>query len=620
MHDLSIKILSDITIFNKYAKYIPELSRRETWAELCERNSEMHIKKYPDLAKEISDVYNDFVLTKKVLPSMRSMQFAGKPIELSPNRIYNCCFIPIDDYRAFSEIMFLLLGGTGVGFSVQRHHVAKLPPVKKPIKTRRFVVGDSIEGWSDAIKALVSAYFIGKPMPVFDFSDIRQKGAALVTSGGKAPGPEPLKDCVHNLQKILDRKNDGEQLSSLEVHDMICYIADAVLAGGIRRAALISLFNLDDEEMLTCKFGNWYELNPQRARSNNSVVIMRHKVKKKDFIKLWEKIKASGSGEPGLYLSNNSEWGSNPCCEISLRSNQFCNLVEVNFSDIESQQDLNARCKAAAFIATLQAGYTDFHYLRDIWKRTTEKDALIGVSGTGIASGAYKLCNLNEAAECVAQENERVAKLLGINKAARQTCVKPAGTTSLVLGTSSGIHSWFDRYYIRRMKLGKNEAIYKYLLDKIPELIEDDFFKPNLDSFVKVPIAAPKNAIIAPTETALELLERIKILSEDWVKPGHFKGDNSHNVSATIYIKEDEWETVGEWMWKNRECYNGLSVLPFNGGTYTQAPHESISEEKYKELLKYLKEINLSEVQEFKDNTSVSGEVACAGGACEVQY
>lgn len=615
----STQILSDITVFNKYAKYIPELGRRETWQELCERNMNMHIKKYPQLEEEIKSVYESFVITKKVLPSMRGMQFAGKPIELSPNRLFNCCFTIVDDYRVFSEIMFLLLGGTGVGYSVQKHHVTKLPPVKKPIRTRRYVIGDSIEGWADAVKALMGAYLAGKALPIFDYSDIRPKGALLVTSGGKAPGPEPLKDCMHNLQKILDRKSDGEQLTTLEVHDLVCHIADAVLAGGIRRAALISLFNIDDDEMLTCKFGNWWELNPQRARSNNSAVVMRHRVTKEDFMNLWGKVKASRAGEPGILFSNNAEWGTNPCSEISLKSSQFCNLVEINLSTISDQKDLEDRTKAAAFIGTLQAGYTDFHYLRDIWKRTTEKDALLGISGTGIASQAYLKCDLKQAVSIAKAENKRVADIIGINYAARLTSVKPAGTTSLVLGTSSGIHAWFDKFYIRRMKLGKNEALYKYAKEKVPNLIEDDFFKPNLDAFITVPVAAPPNAIIAPEETAIQLLERIKFFSENWIKPGHIKGDNAHNVSATVYIKDNEWDLVAEWMWNNKEYYNGLSVLPFDGGTYTQAPHESITEEKYNELIKHLNDFDLSEVSEISDNTDRSNELACAGGVCEIQ-
>jgi ribonucleoside-diphosphate reductase alpha chain len=550
------------------------------------------------------------------------MQFAGKPIILSNNRIYNCAAVIIDDYRAFSEIMFLLLGGSGCGFSCQKHHVAKLPPIKKPVKTRRFLVADSIEGWAEAIKVLVASYFINKALPLFDFSDIREKGARLVTSGGKAPGPQPLKECLEAIKKILDSKQDGEQLSTLNVHDIVCLIALSVMSGGIRRAALISLFSLDDEEMLNCKSGNWYETEPQRAMSNNSAVIIRHKVKKKDFLKVWKKVEESKCGEPGFYLSNNSEWLANPCVEISLRgSGQTCNLVEINISNVESQEDFNARCKAASFIATLQASYTNFHYLRDSWKKNTEKDALIGVSCTGIASGTYKTLNLEESVSVITKENKRVSDIIGINYAARQTCVKPSGTTSCVLGTSSGIHAWFDQYYLRRMKIGKNEAIYSYLKQNLPDLVEDDLSRPTQNAFIKIPIAAPEGAMIAPKESPIELLERIKYFSEHWIKPGHFKGDNSHNVSATVYIKDHEWEEVGEWMWKNRDNYNGLSVLPFDGGTYVQAPHESITKEQYEELAHKLKKIDLTQVIEVHDNTDRSGEIACGGTGtgCEVK-
>lgn len=613
----NIDILSDITVFTKYAKFNPELKRRETWEELCYRNRNMHLDKYPSLQTEITNLYNNFVIPKKVLPSMRSMQFAGKPIEVSPNRVYNCCFLPIDDYRAFGETMFLLLGGTGVGYSVQSKHVEKLPEIHKPTKKRRYLIGDSIEGWADAVKALVKSYFKGSSLPDFDFSDIRQKGAKLVTSGGKAPGPEPLKECLFNLQKILDRKDNGEKLTTLEVHDMICFIADAVLAGGIRRAALISLFDIDDQDMLTCKFGNWWELNPQRARSNNSAVVVRHKVTEEKFNELWEKIKASGSGEPGIYFTNNADWGSNPCCEIALRPFQFCNLTEVNVDDVTGQEDLNARVKAAAFLGTLQAGYTDFHYLRDIWRRTTEKDALLGVSMTGICSGKVLGLDLEEAANVVKAENARIAGIIGINPAARTTCVKPAGTTSLVLGCSSGIHAWHDPYYIRRMRLGKNESIYHYLAENHPELIEDEFFKPQSQAVVSVPIEAPAGSIFR-NESALDMLERVKKFSTEWVNSGHTKGENTHNVSATVNIKDDEWQEVGKWMWENRAHYNGLSVLPFDGGTYKQAPFETISKEEYEKMTKLLKDIDLTQVIEEEDNTDLKGEIACAGGACEI--
>jgi ribonucleoside-triphosphate reductase (thioredoxin) len=618
--DASQKILSDLTVYMKYAKFLPDVNRRETWEELVTRNMNMHIKKYPQLAGEIVDVYK-YVYDKKVLPSMRSMQFGGKPIEISPNRIYNCAYLPIDHLDAFAESMFLLLGGTGVGYSVQKHHVEKLPEIRKPNpnRTRRFLVGDSIEGWADAIKVLMKSYF-GEHLstPDFDFSDVRPKGAQLVTSGGKAPGPQPLKDCLHKLKGMLDAKEDGEKLTPIEVHDMVCHIADAVLAGGIRRAALISLFSADDHDMISCKSGSWWETNPQRGRANNSAALVRHKITKEFFLDLWKRVEASGAGEPGIYFTNDKDWGTNPCCEIALRPNQFCNLCEVNVSDIESQEDLNNRVKAAAFIGTLQAGYTDFHYLRDVWKRTTEKEALIGVSMTGIGSGVVLGYNMKEAAKLVKEENARVADMIGINKSARTTTVKPAGTTSLTLGTSSGIHAWHNDYYIRRVRVGKNEAIYQYLAMYHPELVEDEFFRPHDTAVISVPQKAPIGAILR-TESPFQLLDRVKKITQEWVRPGHRTGSNSHNVSATISLKPEDWELAGEWMWENRDFYNGLSVLPYDGGSYIQAPFEDCTEEEYERLFAKLQSIDLSKVVELQDNTDLSGEIACGALGCEIK-
>jgi ribonucleoside-triphosphate reductase len=620
MSKVSRDILSDITVHMKYAKYVPELNRRETWDELVTRNIKMHKKKYPDLVDQIDEAYK-YVYSKKVLPSMRSLQFAGKPIEISPNRLYNCSYLPIDHVDSFSETMFLLLSGCGVGYSVQQHHVKQLPFITRPFEKRyrRFVIGDSIEGWADAVKVLLESYLGGKRHSAvkFDYSDIRPKGARLVTSGGKAPGPQPLKECLVKVKGILDAKEDATPLSSLEVHDIICHIADAVLAGGIRRAALISLFSAHDEEMISCKSGNWWELNSQRGRANNSAVLMRHKVTRTFFMNLWKRIEASGAGEPGIYLNNDKDWGTNPCCEIALRPYQFCNLCEVNVSDVVDQDDLNDRVKVASFIGTLQAGYTDFHYLREIWKDTTEKDALIGVSMTGIGSNKVMGLDMTQAAEIVKTENARVAKLIGINKAARTTCVKPAGTTSLVLGTSSGIHAWHNDFYVRRLRVGKNEAIYSYLLKNHPELVEDEYFRAHDTAVISVPQASPENSIVR-TESAFDLLERVKRVSTEWVAPGHRAGSNTHNVSATISLKEDEWDRAGEWMWENRNSYNGLSVLPYNGGTYIQAPFEDITKDKFDEMVKMLSDIDLSNVMEVDDNTDLSGELACAGGVCEV--
>ena len=617
--DISQKILSDITVFMKYAKFQPEKNRRETWEELVTRNKEMHQRKYPHIKDEIEEVYK-MVYDKKVLPSMRSLQFGGKPIEISPNRVYNCAYMPIDHVDSFSETMFLLLGGTGVGYSVQKHHVEKLPDVKKPNpdRTRRYLIGDSIEGWADAIKVLMESYLGYKSStPIFDFSDIRHKGAMLVTSGGKAPGPQPLKDCIHHITKVLDNKKDGEKLTPIETHDIVCHIADAVLAGGIRRAALISLFSADDEEMISCKSGSWWEQNAQRGRANNSAVLLRHKITKEFFMDLWKRIELSGAGEPGIYLSNDKDWGTNPCCEIALRPFQFCNLCEVNASDIESQEDFDARVKAASFIGTLQAGYTDFHYLRDIWKRTTEKDALIGVGMTGIGSGVVLGYDMKRAAKAVKEENERVATLIGINKSARTTTVKPSGTSSLVLGTSSGIHAWHNDFYLRRIRVGKNESIYSYLAINHPELIEDEFFRPHDTAVITIPQKAPEGSIVRH-ESVFQMLERVKKVSQEWIKPGHRNGQNTHNVSATVSIKEDEWDLVGEWMWNERNYYNGLSVLPYSNHTYKQAPYEDCTKEEYERLLKSLTNVDLTKVIELQDNTDLRGEVACGSSGCEI--
>ena len=616
--ELSSKILSDITVYMKYARFNHELNRRETWEEIVTRNKEMHLKKFPNLKEEIDNVYQ-LVYDKKVLPSMRSMQFAGKPIDIAPNRIYNCAYIPMDDWRSFSEVMFLLLGGTGMGFSVQKHHVEKLPEIRKPNlnRKRRYLINDSIEGWADSVKYLMKTYFNGGSNIVFDYSDIRPKGARLITAGGKAPGPQPLKECLIKIRGILDHKENGERLTPIEVHDIVCHIADAVLSGGIRRAALISLFSADDDEMISAKTGAWWETDPQRGRANNSVALCRSRIEKDYFEDVWKRIELSGAGEPGIYFTNDKDWGTNPCCEIALRPYQFCNLCEVNVSNIESQEDLNNRVKAAAFLGTLQASYTDFHYLRPVWQRTTEKDALIGVSMTGIASGVVLGYDMKEAAKEVKKENKRVAEILGINSAARTTCVKPAGTTSLTLGTSSGIHAWHNDYYIRRIRVGKNESMYPYLAINHPELVKDEYFRPHDTAVIEIPQKAPEGAILR-TESVFDLLNRIKRVSQEWIKPGNTKGMNSHNVSATVSIKEDEWELVGDWMWKNREHYNGLSVLPYDGGSYIQAPFEDCTEETYNEMVQSLAKVDLTQISETTDETDLKGELACAGGSCEI--
>ena len=639
--DLGLDALSKITVFSKYSKYLSEHKRRETWDEIVDRYENMMVNKYPKLQEAIRKS-TIFIREKKVLPSMRALQFAGAAAEVNNSRIYNCCFLPVDSLHSFSETMFLLLGGTGVGYSVQRHHVNQLPIIKRQevYKQKTWLIEDSIMGWADAVKVLLKFYFEGGLKPRFDFRAIRPKGARLVTAGGKAPGPEPLKICLAHIEAIMERKENGSKLTSLECHDILCHIANSVLAGGIRRSAMIALFDYDDEEMITCKYGNWWELNEQRGRANNSAVLVRGEVFAQEFADLWKRIEASGSGEPGIYWTNNKDWGTNPCCEIALRPYQFCNLCEVNVSDVKDQEDLNDRVAVASFFGTLQAGFTDFHYLRDIWQKTTEKDSLLGIGMTGIASGEILKYNLEYAANTAKTVNQDISAIIGTNEAARITCIKPSGTTSLVLGTSSGIHAWHAPYYLRTMRFNKNEDIAMYLQINHPELCEDDVLRPKDTLCVRIPVKAPEGSIFR-TETAIDTLERVKKFSTEWIKPGHIKGDNTHNVSATISIDAErkylvfdkggmtplyqlsdigrnEWQVVGEWMWNNKDFYNGLSVLPYFGGSYIQAPFEDITEEEYNKRIKTLQAIDLSNVMEIDDLVDFGSIAACAGGQCSL--
>lgn len=608
------EILSDITVFSKYARYLPYMERRENWNEIVSRNLEMHTTKYPEHSDLLIDAYK-FVREKKVLPSMRSLQFGGFPIFRNESRIYNCAYMPIEHPDAFSELMFLLLGGTGVGYSVQTQHVNKLPFVKTPGRPKKFLIMDSIEGWADAVKVLVESYFYGKELPLFDYTDIRPEGSPLKITGGKAPGPKPLKLVLSNISSILHRAR-GRKLTPLEVHDVCCYIADAVLVAGIRRAALISLFSHTDGEMLKAKSGSWWVENPQRARANNSVVLLRGE-DDSYFNSIWKEVEDSGCGEPGIYWTNDRDWGTNPCAEIALRPYTFCNLVEVNGQGVKDVNDFIQRCKAAATIATFQASYTDFHYLRNVWRDNTRTDSLIGVGITGIAGNDLHPSWLPIGAQHVIETNALVSSLLGINPAARTTTIKPSGTSSLVLGSSSGIHAWHNPYFVRRMRFGKNEPIAQYMAQAFPELTEDCVFDPGGTLILSIPQKAPEGASIR-TESTFELLDRVLLYNKSWVQKGWNHGINHNNVSATISVKDGEWDELGEKLFNQRYSYNGISVLPYDGGTYVQPPFEDITEERYEKLVKHLHAINLGEIKESDDNTHLAGEAACAGGACEI--
>jgi len=680
--ELSQELLSEVVIYTKYAKFNEELKRRSNWNELVTEVKNMHIRKFPALESEIENAFK-FVYEKKIIPSMRSMQFAGKAIELSESRIYNCAYLPIEDRHAFREVMFMLMSGTGVGYSVQQKHISKLPKIQTPAYEQRYIIGDSIEGWSDAVNRLCKAYLEGRVRPRFCYDDIRPKGTPLKKSGGKAPGPDRLRQTLEAIEKIFIQAV-GRQLYSIEVHDIICHIANCIVAGGIRDSAMISLFSPDDVHMVTAKsffpvelldvdvlkageihnnpeskeyvqakirvvesptvntnlytkesvvdvwlghddlkhlYGEsrlpWYHFHPQRGKANNSAIALRTEMNKTQFMDFWKFVEESKAGEPGIYWSYNDDEGTNPCVEIALKPYQFCNLTSINAMDIETQEEFNARAKAAAFIGTLQASYTDFHYLRPIWIKTTKEEALLGVSITGIAYNKLATLNLKEASESAVQENQRVAAILGINSAARVTCIKPEGSGSLAIGSlGAGIHAIHDDYFIRRVRYNANDNLHKYLSVMVPDLVEIDKFNPE-KGVISIPVKATEGAITRH-ESVMDFLERVKKFSVEWIKPGHVRGENSHNVSATINIKDDEWAAVGNWMWDNKEFYNGLSCLPFDDHTYIQAPLESITKEKYEELISKLSYINLDEVTEDEDFTDLLAEKACAGGACTI--
>uniref|UniRef100_A0A6C0CT64 Uncharacterized protein n=1 Tax=viral metagenome TaxID=1070528 RepID=A0A6C0CT64_9ZZZZ len=642
--DLQLKscgaeILSDIIINTKYARALDN-GEKESWIHIVQRNLAMHKETFPQLCAEIETAY-EWVYDKKIMPSMRSLQFGGSAIQINPIRMYNCAYLPINDLRSFSEVMFLLMSGTGVGFSVQDSHINQLPIIKKPKNERRkrYLVADTCEGWADAIRILMKSYFTNTTTILFDYRAIRPKGTPLKTSGGKAPGHKGLEQTIMKIAHLLDNKNDGDRLTSLECHDIVCYIASAVLSGGIRRSALISLFSENDHEMFLCKTGNFYENNPQRCFANNSVVLLRNTITESKFKSIWKRVFAIGTGEPGVYLTNDLELGTNPCCEISLQPYQFCNLVEIDVSYIKNEDDYYDRCKHAAFIATLQATYTDFHYLRSQWGKTTEKEALIGVSMTGLSSCLITTDMMSKGAKIVCAENERVAKILGIRKAYRCTTIKPSGTTSIVFGSSSGISAWHSQYYLRRIRITKTDPLCVSLNKVVPELIEDDVIRPHDTCVLTLPICAANigRSIVRQNETSLAFLERVKEVFQYWILSGHVKGTNTNNISSTVNVRNHEKEEVVQWLYDNREYYNGITVFNYdeNECQYEQLPFETIDYDTFVQKNEFLvsrhAQINRlfnSSNTCLKDDTisphnandyCLDLELACSGSSCEIK-
>ena len=610
-------IASQVTSYMKYCRYLEDKQRRESWSELVERSRQMHTRRYPSLADDIAVAFK-YMEQGKILSSMRAAQFGGRAIETKENRTYNCAYLHMDDLISFRELFYNLLCGTGVGYSVQHRHIKSIPAIQGVTPQQQlFVIPDTIEGWCDAVDHLLRSYMTNSARPVFDYSKIRPEGARLATSGGIAPGPEPLRRALNRIERILRAKPSNMKLTSLEIHDICCHIADAVHAGGIRRAAMISFFDRWDGDMLRCKQGAWWDTNPQRGRANNSAVFVRGQVSRTEFMEFWDVVRENNTGEPGIYWTWDPDILSNPCVEISLHSRQFCNLTTINAMLVNSQKDLETFAIMAARLGTLQAGYTNFDYLSSEWGDVTKAEALLGVSITGIGGGRLKNLNLQRAAAAAVAENRRMAKLMGINPAARVTCIKPEGTGSLVLGTPSGIHSWHSPHYFRCLRIGRAEAVHDYLWEKVPGLMEACEEQPDEKSILRVPIAAGEG-YYRTDETALDLLNRVKRFYHGWVEPGHISGANTHNISCTVNIRENEWGTVGEWMWENRGSYNGLATMPFWGGTHRQLPFATCTEAEYQEGLQHLGKIDLTEIVELEDTTKLSGTIACAGGVCEI--
>jgi ribonucleoside-triphosphate reductase len=612
----SNRLLSEIVAYRTYAKHLNSFNRRETLEETINRNLTMYLDKYPKLSRDIIKAFKQ-VHDFNVMPSMRSLQFGGEAINRNNVRIFNCSFANITYPRIFSEALFLLLSGTGFGYSVQKHHINQLPVVRHPKEEGIYVVHDSIEGWAESLNQLMSAYFFGAIRPVFDFSKIRPKGSYLVTTGAKAPGPEPLKHMLLKVEEII-KKSVGRKLFTLEVHDIICLIADCVLSGGIRRAALISLFDRNDTSMLSCKHGSWWEKYPYRARANNSAVLPRHETTYEEFKNVYDMCIQSNAGEPGFFWTNDIEWGTNPCAEIGLQSNQFCNLTTTNLTGIKNDKDFENRVYAASLLGTLQAGFTDFPYLSEKWKTVTESESLIGCSFTGIAD-ANSLSGdaLQKAAKLVLDVNEKYARKIGTNIASRATAIKPEGTASCVLGSSSGIHARHSEYYLRRVRMNKDDELARYLSKVVPELVEPDIFSPS-GVVVTIPQESPQNALTRNNETALGLFNRVKHYYNNWVLPGHRSGKNTHNISCTINYKKDETADLLQNLWDDRFQYAAVSLLPFSDAIYQQAPFEDCTKEVFKKYNSIVNEIDLAKVIEMEDNTNRVEQLACSSGVCEL--
>ena len=615
---------------SRYARWIPELNRRETWAETVQRyvgfwedRGQIDDKVSKKLYKAIHDM--------DVMPSMRCMMTAGVALDKDNVAGFNCSYLAIDSPRSFDELMYVLMCGTGVGFSVERNFITKLPVVAETFhKTDSvIVISDSKIGWASAFRELIAMLYAGK-IPQWDISRVRPAGARLKTFGGRASGPEPLVDLFHFCIEIF-QKAAGRKLNSLECHDVVCKIADIVVVGGVRRSALISLSNLSDPRMAKAKSGNWWELEGHRRLANNSVAYTE-KPDFEAFLGEMQNMYESKAGERGIFSrvaaqkiaarngrrDPDQDFGTNPCSEIILRSNQFCNLSEIVVRADDTLKTLKAKAEIASIIGTLQATLTDFRYLRSAWKRNTEEEALLGVSMTGImdhyllSKGESKDLSkwLEEVRDVCVDTNKEWAAKLGINQSAAITCVKPSGTVSQLVDSASGIHPRFSKHYIRRVRSDKKDPLAEFMSNRgFP--VEQDLMSPSSAVF-SFPIKAPDTSVTVSQVGAMQQLELWKAYQNHWCE---------HKPSITVYYTDSEFLQIAQWIWDNFELCSGISLLPFSDHVYQQAPYEDITAEKYDELVAAMPVgVDWIELEQYEqeDNTTGSQELACVGGACEI--
>jgi ribonucleoside-triphosphate reductase len=606
----ALQELQNYTFVSKYARWIEDKNRRETWKEAVDRVRDMMHTKYADknIGPDIDWAY-DMMYKKKILGSQRALQFGGEPILKRNAKIYNCTSSYCDRLRFFQECFWLLLCGSGTGFSVQKHHVAKLPTLSQAKKDQdtgiKYIIEDSIEGWSDALGALLSSYFTKASEEkfkkykdqyvVFDYSNIRGKGAKLSSGVGKAPGFEPLQNGLEKIRALLDRcvASGQKKLRPIDAYDIIMHSSDAVLSGGVRRSASLALFSADDEEMAKAKTGNWYMENPQRARSNNSALLLKDSTSFDEFKALMESVKEFG--EPGFIWSDSTEMTFNPCVEVGMwpvdeetgeSGWQGCNLSTINCSSVTDENDFYERCKAAAIIGTLQAGFTNLEYLGEISQKIFQREALLGVSLTGIMEKHDIVLTenvLKQGAKIAVETNKELSKKININQAARVTCLKPEGTSSSMLGTSSGIHPHHAKRYIRHVQANVLEAPYQHFKKLNPQACERSSWSANnTDEVIKFPIEVPDGAKLKNQLPAVEMLTIVKETQKNWV----YSGKNrslctqeylSHNVSNTVTVKPDEWKDVTKYIYDNRKYFAGISLIPQSGDKdYPQAPFTTV--------------------------------------------